>query len=545
MEKRPIRPHSGDIPTSGPLLRKLYPLTICILIIGLMPACLQKETPPPNSKRSNAPVLRYDVFAPLNSLKPNTTIASGGTFVFPFLYSYLFVPDENGRLSPDLARKWTYNRGTRTWTIHLRNNARFHDQRPVTARDAKFSLEYYVAHHKVGLNNSIEQISALSNDVLAIALKRESTDILHHIWDIEIVPEPDNESPLSSAPIVGSGPFQLVSINGDRQVTLEANPDYYGGAPRLKRVEFYYQPDREKTWTRLLRGATDIGQELSPVNFNMTAQYRDRFFFDRYTIQYYTILLYNTRLPLFSDVKVRRALALGIDRKYIVEQILQRFGHIATGPMGVDSPYRHPQLKPLPFDPDRARQLLDDAGWHLDAAGRRTHGGRRFEFELLFYKGNPVDQKVAHFVQLCLYHIGITINLRPLDYDQLVNAYFQNERFQAVLTELKGVYREPGSILRHWSAGAHGKSYAGGFSHPEVHRMIDQAFKEKDPAQKKHLLQSLDKKIAALQPGTFLFQKTALDVMSRRIRLPHRFSLTYDGLARLKDATLNDEFRKH
>ena len=83
------------------------------------------------------------------------------------------------------------------------------------------------------------------------------------------------------------------------------------------------------------------------------AQYEERYYFDLYPLSWYTILLYNTNDPLFSDPKVRLALSHAIDREYIVKKILGGFGIIAVGPMGVNSPYHNPDVKPIPYDPQK------------------------------------------------------------------------------------------------------------------------------------------------------------------------------------------------
>ena len=103
---------------------------------------------------------------------------------------------------------------------------------------------------------------------------------------------------------------------------------------------------------RLLAGETDIAQEISPKNYEMIQQYKTGFILIN-TLYYYTILLYNTYDPLFSDPKVRWPCTHAIDREYIVDDILKGYGKVANGPMGVDSPYHNPEVKPVPFDPKR------------------------------------------------------------------------------------------------------------------------------------------------------------------------------------------------
>lgn len=506
----------------------------------MLTACLDQTGSSTGSRPKIDNVLRYDVNAPFTSLYPAGVKFSGSTNIFPLLYSYLFVPDVKGELIPDLATQWTFNADKQKWTIYLRNNAMFHNNRSVTAHDVKFSLERYIARKEPDLKSVINRIIATSEKILTLYLKQNDSLILYKLWDIEIVPYTENENSEYEDRPVGSGPFKFAHRQGNQIVTLEANAHYYAGPPALNQIVFYYQPDREKAWTRLLTGKTDIAQEISPQNYRITRQYQDWFYFDTYAMPYYTILLYNTYDPLFLNLNVRKALTLAIDRDYIVNHILNGFGRIAAGPMGMDSPFHNPDIKPMPFDPIRALKLMHQAGWRPDEAGYLHKDGKPFEFTIFVFKESQVEKKVARFIQLCLNSLGIKTHLRALAYEDIKASYFQNTRFQAVLTELNGAYRRPEFIKTLWSYNEHHKSIAGCFRHPEVNRLIEKSFATTDPIEQKALLRELDLLIESLQPGSFLFQKTAIDAMSRRFNLPHPFTLTHEGIFRLKYASINE-----
>lgn len=487
----------------------------------------------------NENILRYDVSAPFTSLNPADAITTGSTHIFPLLYSYLFVPDSSGKLRPDLATKWVFDPEKLQWAINLRNDAVFHNNKAVTSKDVAYSYEMQLRILRPDLYSVIDRISLLSSTILCIRLKREDPLILQKIWDFEIFPYPENmEVDYYNRP-VGSGPFKFRYRENNKMVVLEAHDDYYNGRPDLDTIAFCYQPDKEKAWTRLLAGETDIAQEITPKNYEMIRQYEDRFHFDLYTLHYYTILLYNIYDPLFSDPKVRWAITQAIDREQIVKDILNGYGKVANGPMGVDSPYHNPEIKPISFDPQKALSLLKKAGWSHDGKGRFLHkGGKPFEFTLFVYKESQIEKKVARYIQLCLNDIGIQVILRTLPHEELKKKYFKNTDFQVVLTEIDGTYRNPEDLRDIWSPGFQGKSIAGCFEHPEVTRLIQKALDEKDPWKKKELFYSVDALITSLQPGTFLFQKTAIDAMSKRFSLPHPFSLTNEGIHRLRHTAL-------
>ncbi|MDY7038460.1 MAG: ABC transporter substrate-binding protein, partial [Thermodesulfobacteriota bacterium] len=464
---------------------------------------------------------------------------SGSTLVFPLLYSYLFVPNANGRLEPDLAFKWTYDLGSFTWTIHLRKDVLFHNKQYVTSNDVKYSLEKHLKSLNSPLFSIVDRISASSDSTITIGLRNNDPRFLQKIWNKEIVPQPgESRIDFFSRPI-GSGPFRFKYRKGEKEVCLEANEDYFNGRPSLDQVAFYFQPDKENTWTRLLSGKTDIAQEISPKNYEMTKQYRKRFYFDLYTLDWYTILLYNTTDPLFSDRRVRIALSHAIDREYIVEKILGGFGKVAVGPMGMNSQYRNPEVKPVPYDPQTGLKLLKEAGWSYHKKGRYLNRrGQLFEFAILVFEESQVEKEVAQYIRLCLNDLGIKVRLQALPFKELVNRYFRNNEFQAVLTEFRCLVRNPEALKNQWSPDFSKRSEAGCFEHPQVTRLIHEALNEKDSVRQEELFSKSDELIASLQPGTFLFHKAAIDVMSRRFKMPVPFSLRNAGIYRLRHASL-------
>jgi peptide/nickel transport system substrate-binding protein len=459
------------------------------------------------------------------------------------LYSYLFVPNTDGKLEPDLAKKWTYDPKTFTWTIYLREDARFHNKAPVTSRDVTNTFDVALKNMRPYLSALIDHISLASVRAVAISLKKDDPEFLSKIWDMEIIPTAEtNRIDYYNQPI-GSGPFRFKARRGNQEVVLVANEDYFDGRPSLDRVIFYFQPDKEKSWTRLLSGETDIAQEISPKNYEITKQYEKKYYFDLYPLEWYTILLYNTSNPLFSDPKVRRALSHVFDRAYIVRNILRGFGEAAAGPMGVASPFHNPAVQAAPYAPKNGLMLLKEAGWSDGQEGPYlAKDGKPFEFTLLVFEESQIEKKVAQYLQLCLNDLGIKAHLQSLPFSELKKRYGRNDEFQAVLTEFTGVYRSPERMKSLWSAEPSKRSEAGSFEDPDVTRLIHEALDETDPVRQKELFCDIDALITLLQPGTFLFHKTAIDVMAKRFKMPFSFSLTHEGIWRLRYASLNPEY---
>jgi peptide/nickel transport system substrate-binding protein len=527
------------------MIKKICLITICFFLFGFIASCDKAENPSgpeTTNEPSNENILRIDTFGAFPSLNPQDDNLGSSGDIFPLLYSFLCVPDETGELKPDLAVSWTYDPQIFVWTIVLRANAVFHDNQPVTSKDVAYSLLFSLKNINESLMDLVREITPVSDTRLYIYLKKDDPGFMEKIWDQAIYPRPVNsgtKDPEQASHPVGSGPFQFVSKSGDEKVVLKANKNYYLGPPSIDRVEFYYQPDREKSWTRLLAGQTDIAFEITPKNYEIMKQYEDQFYFDHYTMHRYTILLYNTHDPLFSDPLVRQALTHAIDRDYIVKHMLRGSGKAASGPMGINSPYHNPNVVPLSYNPQKSLELLHQAGWAFDNKGHFLYKDNKlFKFTLSVIKEFQVEQAIARYIKLCFNDIGIQMTIDLVPYDRIGEKYNQNTDFQAVLTEFNDGHRCPEWLKEIWTPNYSGKSIAGCFAQPGVTNLLEQAFSTTDSAQKTKCLHQADALIASLQPGTFLYHKTAIDVMSKRFFLPAPFELTTQGIYRLKDAVL-------
>jgi peptide/nickel transport system substrate-binding protein len=305
---------------------------------------------------------------------------------------------------------------------------------------------------------------------------------------------------------------------------------------------FYYIPDREASWMRLIKGQTDIVGNLAIKDYKIIEQYADRFYFSITPYPYYKILLYNSRHLLFENPQVRRALTHAIDRDDMVQTMMKGMAEVVAGPMGSESGWHDPDLTPLPYDPPLALALLKKAGWTMDPQAHcLMKNGKCFEFELLLATGSETDLKLARYIQLCLNDVGIRVHLKSLAIDELQASYFQNTAFQAVLTSLSTSGRRPEQVLNLWVKTEETRSIVGDFDSPEAARLAHLAMDAKDPETRQMYFQQFDRLIADLSPGSFLFQKTYIDAMSRRFVLNDPFSFDYPGLYRLLYARLKDE----
>ena len=499
-----------------------------ILIIGALGVLLARfkpEAAPVRKQNPNDKVFRYDVFWPIGSLEPKPNEGGSASFVFNFLYSYLFIMNEDGQLEPDLAAEWGYDKDNLIWTIQIREDALFHDGSPVTASDVAYSLKKDIEIALPSEHPFVDRITVIDERTIAVCLKKDDPVFLQKMAGFEIFKQPQTNDTNASMHPIGSGPFKFEYRIGNEEVGLAANEHYYRGRPKIDRVIFYYQPDKERSWVRLLAGETDLVRGMEPQDYRIIEHYGDRFYFRTAVERFAVTLLYNTYDVCLSDPRVRTAISRAIDRQYIVRVILKGMGVVPPGTLGYSSSLRNPGLKPTPYDPAKSIQLLHEAGWTYDREGLYLQkDGKPFELTILSFEENRLHESIARYVQLCLSDLGIKVYISPLPFDDLMHRYLRKVDFQAVITEFSDSPTDLYTPLSNLPFLQSQRSIAD----PRIAAIAAQLRLETDGSRRTALLDELDSLLDSFQPAALLVQKASLDVLSKRFTLPGGFSYAYN-----------------
>lgn len=504
----------------------------CILsilfIIGMLGILITRNKPEADSargKNEDGKVLRFDVLYPIGSLDPKPDEGGDASLVFRFFYSYLFIMNENGQLKPDLATEWVYDKETFTWTIQIREGARFHDGSPVTTSDVVYSLNVGLDMVFPSAWQLVNRITAINEKVFVICLKKDDPGFLEKTWSFEILKQPIGSDTNNRPYPVGSGPFKFDYRIGNSELGLTANEHYYRGRPAIDRVVFYHQPDKERSWTRLLAGQTDLVRGVEVQDYQTIEHYVDEFYFKKTTEHNIILLVYNTNDPNLSDPKVRMALSLAIDKQHMVRVLLKGMGVVPSG-LGYSFSPDLSGIAPTPYDPSKSVQLLREAGWTYDSKGHYLQkDGKPFELTILFFEENSLHESIARFIQLWFNDLGLKVRIQPLPFNDLIQKFSRNADFQAVITEFLDTPTSSNVVLdRLFNVN---QAAGGSFSSPRITAIADQLSRETDRSRRKALLDEMNSMLHSLQPATFLVQKISLDILSRRFILPSEFSSMY------------------
>jgi peptide/nickel transport system substrate-binding protein len=304
---------------------------------------------------------------------PDSLVTGRATFASLSLLSQtnepLVLRDDGGNLIPGLATGWKQV-DAKTWRFNLRQNVKWHDGKPFTAKDVVYTIGRIVNPQTAyGFLSRIDQVSgakAIDDYTVEILTKTPTLTLLRGLSDIVMEPEhyaaAQGADAMTKRPL-GTGPFVFDKwVTGDRY-ELKANRNYWGGAPKVDRLVIRQIPEASTRVASLLAGESQIIEEV-PVDLldQVTSDSANRILETTSTAG--MVLSFDTRIPPFDNPKVREALNLAIDKPAILSQILKGHGELLQGQLLTKATFGfNPNLRAQAYDPEKAKQLLKAANY--------------------------------------------------------------------------------------------------------------------------------------------------------------------------------------
>jgi peptide/nickel transport system substrate-binding protein len=292
------------------------------------------------------------------------------------IFDSLLRRDEHFRLQPALAERWEVP-DPLTYIFHLRRSVFFHDGRPLTARDVKWTFDSImngtVVTAKASTFKLVASVEAPDDHTVVFRLKEPYATLLWNVSDGAVGIVPYGSASDFYQKLIGSGPFRFVSAELDSEVVLARNDNYWGERPRLPRVRFNVVPDSTTRALELRKGSADAA--LNALSADVVVALKNEPGLDVQIAPgtIYAYLAFNLRDPLLRDVRVRQALAHAIDRETIIQHLWRGLAKPAASVL----PRQHwayaEDVQQYPHDPARARKILDNAGYRPGRDGIRFH----------------------------------------------------------------------------------------------------------------------------------------------------------------------------
>lgn len=438
------------------------------------------------------------------------------------LYTPLVQYDENLEVVPNLARYWE-EEGDTAIVFHLRGDVTWHDGEPVTASDVAFTFERAKDPVAASLLGSVFLANVASVEVLdSLTLRfryaRPHAQALEDFW---WAPVPEHllrdvaaaelrNAPFNRAP-VGSGPFRLTEWRAGDRLVLEANPAYpagLGGPPATNRIVLRIIPESFTLLTELITGTVDVDIPVLPdqmAGIEADTALRARSYPGR-TVYY---VGWNNARPPFDDARVRRALALAIDRNAIIEGLLYGEGTPAMSPVPPWSPVYPADLQPLAHDPAESGRLLEEAGW-IDRDGdgvREDPEGRPLRFTLLS-ADDQLRRSVIEVLQRQLAAAGADAQIRTVEFQTMIGAH-RSRDFDAIFTnwilDNFQVAAAPFALFHSSEADKPGSANRSTVRDTVIDRLVERGATATDASDQRQVWRELTLRLQETQPLTFMF----------------------------------------
>ncbi|GAA3402630.1 peptide-binding protein [Paenibacillus hodogayensis] len=436
--------------------------------------------------------------------------------------SSLYRFDEKQDIVPDLAvGQPVFSDDKLTMTIKIRNDAKFTDGQPVTADDVVFTYNIpinadYTGPRK-GTFEKMQKIEKVDDTTVKITFKEPHAGYIdmmvynilpqHLLKDVPV--KEMDKSPYFKNP-VGSGPYKLAEWKQGQYLSFVRNENYYGGKPAIEKITAKIVPDANAMMAQLQTGEINViavpADNLAAIE--QFAKTNGKIKLQKGIVAgQYLFVGWNLTNPLFQDKKVRQALTMAIDRKGIVESVVEGQGQVVNSQTSPSYWTYTDNVPKFEFNVEKAKQLLAEAGWKdTNGDGILDKDGKNFEFEMQVNQGNKVREKGVTVVQQQLKKVGINVTPRVVE-SSAFTKNFQGKNFESIYYgwAISGDPNPKG--IWHSSEIAKGLNTVS-YSNPEVDKLIDEDLNTFDKAKRKEILNKVDALIAEDQPYTFLYSPT-------------------------------------
>jgi peptide/nickel transport system substrate-binding protein len=508
-------------------------LFLVLIAIAVLTACGTDTPGNQTRERTYGGTLVVAAPADLNRANPLVTNDAYTMEVNRFM---LFMPliryGADLEFEPYLAESWTMDADTAA-TFVLRRDVAWHDGAATTARDVVFTigrvLDPETAYPNTGYVASWTAVRQIDEYTVRVSFRPHADPLVGfamlaivqaHI--LEAVPAAEMRSAAFNRAPIGNGPFRFVSQTANDRWVFEANPEFpedLGGRPSLDRIVWRAIPDRQAQVTELLTGTADLALIPPADQFESLAAREDLRGIVRPSFKY-VFVGWNGQRPPFGEPRVRRALTMAMNRDQIVQVLRAGQATLASGPIHHNHWAYDESIRPLPFDPQAAAALLDEAGIR-DRNGdgvREKADGQPFAFDLEFQAGNDFNRNMAEMIQADLAAVGVRVTPRPIDWNTLVGHVSNPARnFDAALMGWEADFLVDVRDMFH-SAALGGATQLASYSNPAVDAALDRASAIADRNASLPIWTELQRTIRDEQPWTFLYYFPDMLLVRERVR---------------------------
>ncbi len=486
-------------------MRRILSLAVAAIWMALGSAAFAQT--PPN-------VLVVGQIAEPKSLDPHAVTAVNDFRILMNVYDGL-VRYKDGTLEPEpaLATSWTISDDGKTYTFKLRDGVKFHDGSPFNAEAVKFNFDRMLKednpYHDTGpfplsfFFSSVDEVNAIDESTVEFKLKEPYAPFLSNLaYPTGLIVSPaavkEYGKDFGRHPS-GTGAYKFDSWEANSKVVVTRNADYWDGAPSLEAVIYRPITDANTRVAEMLSGGLDVMVEVPPDSFT---QFRDSEDFESYEQAgpHVWFLILNTKEGPFKDKLVRQAANYAINKKAIVDNILQGTADVAAGPTPPAFAWAYNEsLQPYPYDPEKAKALLKEAGYDGgEVTFYVTEGGSGML--------DPVAMGTA--IQADLEAVGMKVKIETYEWNTFLGKVNPGLEGKADMAEMAWMTNDPDTLpfltLRKAAFPADGGFNSGYYSNPKVDELLNKARSSTDQAERATLYKQMQELVKEDAPWVFV-----------------------------------------
>jgi peptide/nickel transport system substrate-binding protein len=448
------------------------------------------------------------------NLDPRIGTDAQSEHIDELLFDGLVARDASFHFTPALAESWEQPNPL-TLVFHLRTGVRFHDGRPLTARDVAWTLTSIrsgaVLSPKATAYASVETVEARDAQTVVLHLKHADNFLLTNLSTgaFGVVPEGSGREFWRHP--VGTGPFRFVSQQIDQNVIVERNPQSWTSTPKIERVRFAVVPDAITESLELEKGSGDVAVNSLPMDSLEALAQRPNLVVEDASGTQIQYLGFNLRDALVSDARVRQAIACAIDRKLIIQTLLRGHAQTAESLLPTTHWAYTGDVAHYDYDPARAARLLDEAGHKPGPDGVRFH--------LAMKTSNDEGTRVlAAVLQQQLARVGIALDLRSYEYATFYSDITRGA-FQMYSLRWIGGNEQPEIFNYVYATASFSPQGAnrGHYSNPQLDALLDDAAQSADAARRRADYAEAQRILARDLPAINLWYRDTVVVHNRRL----------------------------
>ncbi len=492
---------------------------------GTMPADLDAPFPP-----EQGGTMVDAMTGEPSGLIPMIAGESAASAVAGHIFNSLLKYDRNLELEGEIARSWEISADQKTITFHLKPGLRWADGQPLTSADALYTWQLvtddktrtpYGSDYKL-----VTKAEAPDELTFRVTYGQPYAPALDSWAGLQILPQhilkgqDINNTPFARKP-VGSGYYQLDEWKNGERISLVRNPNSVLGPARIDRLVSRFIPDPASQFLELMADNIDI-MNLNPIQYARIVPARKelgkRIALYKELGNGYTYLGFNLKHAPFSDKRVRQAINYAIDKQELIDGVLLGLGEPVASPYKPGTRWVNPALKPYPYDVEKARRLLEEAGFEdHDGDGILDRDGKPLSFEILTNQ-NKQREMSAVLIQRRLKEIGIDAHIRVLEWASFLGRYIKTGDFDVVVLGWSLSLDPDQFSIWHSSQNKPGQFNFINYNNPEVDKLLEQGRLELDPDKRMKIYHEFSRILLDDSPVVYLFEGYGLPAISKRVR---------------------------